>query len=52
MFRDDRSYFRRRAAEEAVRAETAAHPQVAFVHHRLAQAYLTKAAAASSGTAA
>ena len=50
MLFDDREYFRRRAAEERMRAETAASPVIAQVHLSLAAKYesLVKKAVANT----
>jgi hypothetical protein len=48
MFDDDLSYYQHRAEIETERAEAATLPKVVQAHYRLAEAYLSKVAAAES----
>lgn len=42
MIEDDSAYFRKRAEAEREQALRAAQPEVAQIHHQLAQAYLER----------
>lgn len=48
MFADDMSYYQHRAEVELERAQTARVPEVAQVHRRFADAYLSKLASPRS----
>jgi hypothetical protein len=43
IVRADRDYFRRRASQEIIAAETAEHPEAQAVHYELAEHYLALA---------